>query len=528
MKKIPIEVELVHRVRNCETCAWFWGDIPPYGNFPVFDWNEDYPKEVRNQQASTEKYVVKDGPRGKICGFDQVEPGIMHGCRKAPIMTIGINPNMTSYFTSINGAQWSYPKFENDERYAYYYRHHNVYQETIDIELIKRNIIKGTSIIAQYNGEIINVERSADHRWALLTLKYDSLGVREQEVSWSDKERFVIVARGRFIKGDTLGGKIKAFTENDIQLYENGTGYYQRYVTVLEEFKRKVGGDLLNSSLSISEDVAQHDMIGCASPGWSSKYDIPRERITRNCVFDNAWLLHQLVQSKPSIIVLVGKSSLEMFGNLFAQYLGGFDYFIEEDGVDGVQTKVIKEVFHLLKDTVDREIYLHIKTNNFEMRSRLVVSPHFSYDDNFHPHARLSEHAWMAFRNDFRSDAENLIRNERVKRNTWNNMVSIKIQSTGDTIQNQLSSTAWDVLLAYYFDPIDMLASVLEKEYRAGRLQFDQSIGRLKRSGGPCHFCNNDEWVFPEGCEYGKDAGKPIGSEYYKKVVDEIIKFAES
>ena len=36
---------------------------------------------------------------------------VMDGCRKAPIMTIGINPNLTAFAPGSTGASWCYPSF---------------------------------------------------------------------------------------------------------------------------------------------------------------------------------------------------------------------------------------------------------------------------------------------------------------------------------------------------------------------------------------------------------------------------------
>ncbi len=538
MNNQPIEVKLVKDVRTCRTCEWFWGGTPPYGNFPVFDWNEDFPEHIRNQEQTTEEYVTKPGVKGKACGQGQVDPGIMHGCRKAPIMTVGINPNMTSYFPSKSGARWSYPNFSNDARYAYYYRHHNVYQESLDIEFIKQNVVEGTQIVAEKDGWLLNADRSSDHRWVLLTIQY--LGEDkpfEIEVAWKDDLRFVVLVdrsyntdpeKLGFKKGDFIGGKIAGLKADDVQIYENTTGYYQRYVHVLEMFKATAGGVLKDAPLSISEDVAQHDMIGCASPGWSSAYDIPTEKITTNCVIDNAWLLAQLIQTKPSVIVVVGGSSLEMFARIFAPFLKDLDYQHEIISENGDKTSVIRETYQLLKETTEREHFLHIKIENYELKSRIVVSPHFSYNDNFAQQARLSSEAWEAFRQDFTAAAQIIEDEKRLRPNTWNNFVPIRLYGENDSIKEKISLSAWNVLMAYYYDPLKMLANVLIQEYNLGRIAYDEAIGRLKRAAGGCQFCVNELWQFPERCPYDKDKENPPAPGELEAIVKEVIKISQT
>jgi len=531
MKNSALEVQLVKNVRECRTCKWFWGGIPPYGNFPVYDWNEDFPKEVKNQEQTT-KDVVKPAMKGKACGQGQVDPGILHGCRKAPIMTVGINPNMTSYFPSSSGARWSYPNFNNNARYAYYYRHHNVYQESLDLDFIKDNVVDGSAIVAKKDGWLLGANRCSDHRWLLLTIQYAGEDKpQEIEVAWTDNLRFVIFVdrsykidpdKLGFKKDDIIGGKINGLEKNNVQIYENSTGYYQRYVYVLEKFKELVGGILADAPLSIAEDVAQHDMIACASPGWSTKYDIPTEKITKNCVIDHGYLVAQLIQSLPKVIVIVGGSSLEMFARVFGPFMKDLDY--EYEVTDNGKTRmIIKETYQLLKETTDRERFLHIKIGSFELKSRIVISPHFSYSSNFVEQSRLSASAWEAFEGDFYEDSQILIKEGRVKENSWNDIIPIRIYGKDDDIKDKLSAAGWNVLMAYYYDPLLMLAEVLQQEYKENHLPFDNNINHLKRPKGPCQFCINDIWKFPEGCPYGKEieTAPPVGE--LEKIVKQII-----
>ncbi|MCL3779924.1 hypothetical protein EMN47_05915 [Prolixibacteraceae bacterium JC049] len=533
MKSSALEVKLVSDVRNCKTCQWFWGAVPPYGNFPVFDWNEDYPKEVRDQHQTLDYISQKPTMKVKACGEGQVDSGIMHGCRKAPIMTIGINPNMTAYFPSEAGAVWAYPNLSKNERYAYYYRHHNVYQESLGIEFIKENIKNGTEIIAEQDGWLLDADRCSDHRWLLLTIAYIDGTEKQIEVAWTDQLRFVVLVDTKnkkdsqklsFKKGEVIGAKIDGLTGANKQLYENSTGYYQRYVNVLNQFKTIMKGQpVAKADLSISEDVAQHDMIACASPGWSSKYDIPTQKITKNCVIDNAFVVSQLIQTRPAVIVIVGGSSMEMFAKVFGHFLTDFDYYYEVEKENGEKIKVIKETYQLLKETTEREKFLNIKTDDYELKSRIVISPHFSYSSNFVEQARLSDAAWQAFQADFIEDTQILMKAGRVQENSWNSIVPIRIHGKDDHIKQQLSAPAWDVLMAYYYDPINMLADVLKQEYDAKRISYDASISRLKRTEGACQFCVNDLWQFPEGCPYDKNTETPPAQGELESVVKEVI-----
>jgi hypothetical protein len=531
-----IEVQLVKDVRNCRDCKWFWDGIRPYGKFPIYDWNEDCPPAVRDQKDSSGHSPV---PllKARACGMGQVSPGIMHGCRKAPVMTIGINPNMTAYFPSMQGSSWSYPDFSSDIRYAYYYRHHSVYQESMDISFIKKHIIKGTEVRAEKAGWLLGTSRCNSHRWMLLKVLYEGeQQPREIEAAWSEDRHFVVVVNAMpspppdssptFSAGDIIGGMVDKLKGEKVQLFSNGSGYYQRFLQIFDKWKAISNILPADAPLCISEDVAQHDMIACASPGWSGKYDIPTERVTDNCVIKRAFLLSQLVQSRPEVIVIVGGSSLEMFARMMSAFFTNFDYSYKTVDSQGKETNHIRETYQLLKETTEREVFIDINIEGFHLHSRLIVTPHFSYPDNFKCHSRVSSLAWQAMENDFPKDVD-ILRNDstqqRLKEDPASGVVAVAINGPDDPIRQQLSVSVWNVLMAYYYDPVLMVANALEQELKAGHLAYDKSSGHLTRSEGGCTFCRNSEWVFTEPCAYGKKADMQNETANVERIVRAIL-----
>ena len=110
--ELPIEVAMVEQVKNCTDCQWFWGAIQPYGPFPAYDWQqEEYPNAVKHGPPSSDGDKPVFWCKVEQTGAQAVEPAILRGCRKAPIMTIGINPNMTGFFAGAKSASWVYPWF---------------------------------------------------------------------------------------------------------------------------------------------------------------------------------------------------------------------------------------------------------------------------------------------------------------------------------------------------------------------------------------------------------------------------------
>jgi len=83
-------------------------------------------------------------------------------------------------------------------------------------------------------------------------------------------------------------------------------------------------------------------------------------------------------------------------------------------------------------------------------------------------------------------------------------------------------------LMQYFYDPHNMMAAVLEQMYSEGQLAYTNPVsgkhGFLTRSSGPCEFCVNDHWKFPNGCPYSKpDEPKyPVG--FLEKVTAAMTK----
>ena len=91
----PLEIELVFDVRPCGTCEFFWPErLPqPYGPYPTYDFTSNTPTE-KEPEGTLNSFIWLKGTT-RPPAFPDAE--VMDGCRKAPIMTIGINPNLTAF-----------------------------------------------------------------------------------------------------------------------------------------------------------------------------------------------------------------------------------------------------------------------------------------------------------------------------------------------------------------------------------------------------------------------------------------------
>ncbi|WP_188151900.1 hypothetical protein [Teredinibacter waterburyi] len=564
-----IEVELIAKVKSCTDCSWFWGAVPPYGPYPSFDWVEKYPK------------AIKDGPSAAVEGSNapvlwtdvsqnpdkRVEPAVLRGCRKAPIMTIGINPNMTAFFASAKSTTWAYPHFSDPATYAYYYRHATIYQESFDLNVMEQQIIPGSEIRAEFDCSV-EIARSDTHRWLSLIFRDLNTGelLGQEEYAWMPEERLMIFANkdDNFLglvapsddlttgeipavtkltpseagevqtaefyaaelntpeliatsqitetsqsvenlarpvpyyslnKGDLIAAKVKSEPGKSLSVYANPTGYYERLQPVLHNLNSYFASQgFSDCKLTMGEDVSMHDMVGCASPGWGARYNIPTEWISHKCVNSNRYMLDQLIQSQPRVVLIVSTSSLTMFSEGFKSIGGEIDISPEQG-----------DVFELLKETSNNRHTISWPKGDGSgerVESRIIVTPHFSYGDNFDTQSQIPKAVWADFAQQFKVDIETLQQN-KVEIKPGRSTTCVFFSAENTELQAQLSPEFWHGLMTYYINPYQLIEQALVDEHQRSPLISNPSAPHLDRAQGDCSFCLNSQWQFPEGCDYG-------------------------
>lgn len=525
----PLEVQLVNEVKNCRSCQWFWGGTLPFGPYPAFDWSSQLPEAFRLKHAGSQQETGASTllMTARVTGCKPVEPAIMHGCRKAPIMTMGINPNLSPYFADKDYAARAYPNFTDPANYAFYYRYQTIYQEGLDLQFIKDHAVPGSEVVAEQDGYLLKVERSVSHRWLELTLRYAGEETdRKLEFAWTPEARYVILVQDKrtptgnfsFRKGNWLAARFSLPIVDDVSIFSYPVDYYERILPSLKRLAAHLQAGQPPGSkveLRVGEDVSQHDMVACASPGWE-KYDIPVKRIAANCAGNKAFAVRQLIQSRPAVLILVGSSTVEMFCDQFKGWID-LEYKDNDDHV--------RDSHYLLKETCTRKKYLKIEVDNYSLQCRLLVVPHFSYSDNYRANCRFSAPSWAAFQADFPGDAEVLNKNGKIKdKLLFGDVTELVIGDRDDPIQHQLSQAAWDVVMAHCYDPHRMIADALIAELGVS-LHYNATAGRLERTAGSCAFCNNPSWRFDEaGCPYGKDRELAPGPGYLEDIVATVLR----
>jgi hypothetical protein len=547
----PTEVDLVFNVRRCGTCSFFWppsADDQPYGPYPAYDFDQNTPNE---------NVPPPHGPAPSpwITGTTRPSafpnPEVVDGCRKAPIMTIGINPNLTAFAPGPLGASWCYPNFSSDggtdewAKYAYYYRYRSVYQERFDLRFAERFLLPDGQIIAPRPGVVTSVSRTTDAPSFTLTVRYDG-DTQDTAIDLPGTlgtPRYVVLfntapsVNSRFAQGDAIAALLDVPAGHTAEIWAEAEAYYEQIVPVLAQFNAflKSRGHA-TADVRPGEDVGQLDMVACASPHWGPAWlggtTDSVSAIVRNCVTTNAWALKQLLHTRPAILYLVGEASYDMFAAAFGNFINADPALpAAPDDVDFTLLRATTDPAH----PVTFEFATTIDGRPYQLTTQIVVAPHFSYDTNYQPQFRLSPSDWTRFQQSFPECATFLKSDPRFVFQgvaSFSPFVAFMIASDAlkDAVLAQLETTWPDaaaVLFRGYYDAHAMLASVLAEAYLQNRLGFtdpvDDRPGYLTRSDGPCTFCVNDFWQFPQGCPYGKPAEAQFPVGFLEAVAAQIV-----
>lgn len=542
----PIEIDLVYNVRACGTCTFFWPKDPkqqPYGPFPAFDFDSNMPTENKPDSDKVTSFPWVDGTTREEA-FPNGE--IMDGCRKAPIMTIGINPNLTAFAPGQQGTSWVYPSFTSDNgtdawtKYAYYYRYRSVYQEHFDLDKVKQYLLPEGQIMAEKGGTLHSAQRTSESPNYDIEVLYD--GDSEPTKISLQRElgspRYVVLynhfpPNNRFEKGDVIAGRLNIPAGLDMEVWQGLIGYYEQIVpalTYFEDFLAAQGCD--HPKLAVGEDVCQLDMVACASPHWNEAYMGGQlQTVVNNCVSKNAWAMKQLVQTKPVILFLVGEASYNMFHGAFSKLLHR-NQPLSAHPEDGA--------FTLFRETLDDADPTHFEFSTsidgkpYSISTRIVVVPHFSYDTNYVAQFRMSGSDWDDFKEkypdcvSFFEQDEGYIKVVKPQEEGYFWAVQI-LKDVGGVLDRMKAKypAALESLWPFYYNPHKQMADVLGHLYSEKKLGYTNNAsgtgGLLNRTEGSCHFCVNSHWEFPLGCPYDKTKEPPPPQGFLQEVAKQII-----
>jgi hypothetical protein len=313
---LPEEVELIFDVMPCNAlrvaqqplsaphpCSYFrkWGTYNSY----------DY---VTDGAPQTPGIVQETAYVGKAF----LLPEVLSGCRKAPIMALGINPNLPAFWPAKRNS--IYPLFDDYKQYAHYFR----YRSTAKLEIPENDFAIYT------NGN--------------------------EDSPFSDFELNVPV--------NANGGKIIPVQLQDQEMYLT-------YQGLLTSLAAAMNWD--NHKLSLGEDISYGNMVACASAKWTTSADpanpllppmtmVENKGIVNECFFKRKHFVRQLFQSLPKIILIFSQTTANAFISTFK------NSFIEGD----------PQVNESLNSLLNKKIVLRLSEtiNNEPITTRVIFSPH--------------------------------------------------------------------------------------------------------------------------------------------------------
>jgi hypothetical protein len=315
---LPTEVELAYEVMSCNAlrtaqeplghphpCSYFrrWGSYHSY----------DYTIEG----APTERGVVHEA---RYVGRAPLVPELLSGCRKAPLMALGINPNLPGWWANHRASL--NPLFDDYRQYAHYFRYRAVDK----------------------------VQLSDDD--------YRRFGGGPDDTPFSDVELQV--------PADADGVR-------RIRLEPAPQPMYAGYQALLDALAEAMGWP--DAELTVGEDLSYGNMVASPSAKWTTvpspndptlppMTEAERDGIVTECFRTRRYFLRQLFQSLPPVLLIFSQSTANAFiGELGSRFSVG-------DPQPGEP----------LADLMGRELRLHYgdASDGRAIDARVIFAPHIT------------------------------------------------------------------------------------------------------------------------------------------------------
>jgi len=265
--QLPIEVELAFELMPCQAervaqepgptphpCAYF----RKWGTYHSFDYEHAGPPKPGT--ATLGEYV----------GRAPLVPEMLSGCRKAPILAVGINPNLPGWWPGHRSSLT--PLFDDYRQYAHYFRYRRMAKPELSTQDYQA-FGGGPTDVPPTSTVTLNVPRDADgHR--TITLHW-----REQDM-------------------------------------------YREYQGLLDGVAGAM--EWPAGRLVVGEDLSYGNMVACPSAKWTTQpvggqptlpVMSPTERsgIVSECFTGRRYFLRQLFQSLPAVILVFSQNTATTF-----------------------------------------------------------------------------------------------------------------------------------------------------------------------------------------------------------------------
>jgi hypothetical protein len=259
---LPTEIELAIEVMPCQAdrriyeradkkhpCAYF----ASWGVYHSYRYRDSGPP----QTTGIEHPAIYEGKT-------YLAPEILSGCRKAPIMAVGINPNLPGYWAGSRNA--INPLFQDLLQYAHYFRYRAI--EKLQIPEAKYRTMLGD--------------------------RKDNPQIRDPLTK----------------------------VDSEIPIEPATVSMYQIYQGLLDSLAKEMGW--ASHQLTVGEDLSYGNMVGCPSAKWLTSRDknhpempvMSKATVTgvvSECFHLRRYFLRQLFQSFPAILIVLSRATADAF-----------------------------------------------------------------------------------------------------------------------------------------------------------------------------------------------------------------------
>jgi hypothetical protein len=276
---IPTEVELVFELMPCQAeraaqepgftphpCSYFHDQ---WGTYHTFDYEQPGPPKPGT--VTEADYL----------GRARLLPEMLTGCRKAPIMAVGINPNLPGWWPPTRGSL--NPLFDDYRQYAHYFR----YRAGTKPQL-------SSDDYTTFGGSAMDDPLTSE---TALNVPPDAAGHHPVKVQWVQQKM------------------------------------YAAYQSLLDDLALQMNWPAGN--LRVGEDLSFGNMVACPSAKWITAKDpqnptIPpmttaeRDGIVSECFHLRKYMPRQLFQSLPAIVFVFGQNTANAFlGEFHGKFSSG-------------------------------------------------------------------------------------------------------------------------------------------------------------------------------------------------------------
>jgi hypothetical protein len=316
--RLPTEVELAYEVMPCNALRTAQEPVTrPHACRYFRRWGTYHSYDYAVDGAPAGPGVVHEA---RYVGRAPLVPELLSGCRKAPIMAVGINPNLPGWWPFHRGSL--NPLFDDHRQYAHYFR----YRAVDKVQLSDADYARfgGGPDDTPLSGLELDVPPGPD-------------GVRR------------------------------------VGLEPAPQRMYAAYQALLDALAEAMGWVGAGAHLTVGEDLSYGNMVACPSARWTTRPDpadptLPpmaddeRDGIVGECFRSRRYFLRQLFQSLPPVLLVFSQNTADAF---VRELRGRFSLGAPQPG-------------ETLADLVGREVRLRYgdREDGTPLDARVVFAPH--------------------------------------------------------------------------------------------------------------------------------------------------------